>query len=134
MNLSKIDKAHIIAAVGAVCTLVATIVPAWSSEMQAIVAALGGTVSILYPLVKVVEKLADSNVSAKDVEAGAVTAAKSEIAKVDFNKLAADAVAAQSIPDLEAKVRVEAQAAVSALLARLSAPDPAPAPVVPPAV
>lgn len=119
----SITQSGITALLGNLVTAIVTVVPAWGSEKQVIVAALGGLVSNLFPLVNAIHKLADSNVSTKDVEAGAIAVARSEISKVDFTSLVQTAVDAKSIPDLEAKVSSEVQAAVSRLF-QAAAPGP----------
>lgn len=126
MNQShlKITQAGLVALFTTLVGQVVAFVPAFAPDKQVLISAGTALISAAFLIANSVHKLADSNVSARDVEDGAVAAAKAEIEKVDFNKLAQDAVSTQSIPDLEAKVKAEAEAAVQALLARLGTPAP----------
>jgi hypothetical protein len=136
MNLSKIDKAHILALLGIIGTGAAAIIPSESGNIQAVIVALGGGISALYPIVKAIEKLAESNVSPQEIAAEAQTnalaVARSEIGKVDFSALVKDAVDAKSLPDLEAMVETKARQVLAQLLgqAAQTAP-PAALPAVP---
>ena len=132
---STLNQAHVLAVLGNIGTAVATFVPAWSHEEQIIVAALGGIVSNVYPLVAAVERAIGvaregHSVSLAAVASQAEAAVKAEVSKVDFNSLVADAENAHGVT--LAAVEAAAEAKVRQVLAGLTAP--APAPVVAPVV
>lgn len=134
MNLShlKITQAGLVALATTIIGQLVAFVPAFAPDKQVLISAASGAISAAFLIANAIHKLADSNVSASDVKSGAIDAARTEIGKVDFNKLVSDAVTASSPADLEAMVRAEAQKAVSALLGQLaSAQAPVPAPAVP---
>jgi hypothetical protein len=133
MSLShlKITQAGLVGLLTTIVGQVVAFVPSFAPDKQILISAGSAVIATGFMLANGLHKLADSNVSTKDVEAGAVAAAKDELAKVDLNKMVADPVSANGVPDLEAKVRAEAQAAVQSLIARLGQPDPLPAPATP---
>lgn len=115
-------QATLLSVLGAIATVVVAVIPAWSPEVTAIVAAVGGSISLLIPLVNVGHQLVASRPSVKDLESDALDFVKGEIGKVDFNGLASSAVKGQNI---EALVKSEIQKLFSGL-------TPVPVPAAPP--
>lgn len=126
MSLShlRVTQAGVIALFTTIVGQVVAFVPAFGPDKQLLISAGSSAISAAFMLANAGHHLADSNVSAKDVEAGAIQAARAEVGKVDFNALVQSAVSAQSIPDLESKVDAAATAAVQRLLAQLGQPTP----------
>lgn len=151
MNLShiKITPALLLAAGTSIITLLVSVVPAWAPEKQLLITILGSVLTAGGLLANGLHKLGDSNVSARDVEQGAINAGRGAVqdalSHVDLNAVAKEAVNAQSLPDLEALAKAEVQRALSGLSLQFAPgqsqaqvqPEPAPvvhpAPVVPPA-
>lgn len=71
-------------------------VPSISNDQQILVSAGSAVIAAIFLVANAVHKLADSNVSATDVKAGAIdaaqAAAQAELGKVDLNALAQNAV------------------------------------------
>jgi hypothetical protein len=124
----RITQAGLIALLTTIVGQVVAFVPAFGPDKQDLISAGSAVIAAAFLLANGVHALASSNVNAKDVEAGAIAAARSEISKVNFDALISDAVNAKSPADLEAMVRAEAQKAVAGLLGKLAG-DPAPAPL-----
>lgn len=132
--MSRLNKAHLLALAGNIATAIVTLVPAWSSEKQLIVAALGGVISNTYPLVSavhalvgVVEKLLASRPTGAQLLANAESVVKAEISKVNFDALVKDAVNAKSLPDLAAQMDATARRVLADLLGQASTKAAAPA-------
>lgn len=142
----SITQTSIMAVVGAIATAIVTLVPAWSGESKVIVAAIGGVVVAGFPLWNAIHKLADSilegrkaladsNVSAKEIEANAIAVVRSEASKIDFTALVRDAVNAHGIGDVEGQVRAEVARVLQGMFgqaaqAPMAAPPIAPIPPV----
>lgn len=117
---------------GALVTLTAAFAPSWSSEHQALIVSTGGAISLLIPVVNALHQLIDQllskQVSPQTLEAEAVAVLAGQLGKVDFNALAAKAVASQN---LGALVRVELQQLLRGVTPAAPVIPPAPAPVTP---
>lgn len=118
----KVTQAMLVSAFTFVVGQVVAFVPALGPDKQNLISAGSAVISAIFLLANSVHHLADSNVSAKDVETGAINAARQEVGKINLNQLVADAVSAQSVPDLEAKVEAAASNAVRNLLGQLAVP------------
>lgn len=122
MSLShiKVTQAGLIALFTTIVGQVVAFVPAFGPDKQLLISAGSSAISAAFMLANAGHHLADSNVSARDVEAGAIAAARTEVGKVNFNELVQSAVSAQSVPDLESKISAAAQAEVRRLLGQLA--------------
>lgn len=114
----SITQATILSVVGAIATAVVTLVPAWGPEAKIIVASIGGVVVAGFPFYNAIHKLADSilaghqalansNVSASEVERNAVAAAQNVLAHADLGPAVDQAIAAKNLPALEGVGRDE---------------------------
>lgn len=126
-----ITQASVTAAVATVIGWIVAFVPAFGPDKQNLIAAGTTVVAAVFLLANAIHKLADSNVSTKDVETGAIEAARAELGRVDFTSLVKDAVDTKSIPDLEDKVKTEVQTLVAGLFGEAAVKSAAasPAPV-----
>lgn len=106
-------------------------IPSFGPDKQALISAGSTVIAAVFMLANGFHKLADSNVSAKDVQAGAIDAARSELTKINFDALVKDAVDSKSIPELESKIHGEVQRIMSGLLGQAAGQ---PAAAAPPAV
>ena len=113
MSHLKVTQAGLVSALTFIVGQAVAFVPAFGPDKQALISAGTAVISAVFLVANAIHHLADSNVSARDVEAGAIAAARSEIGKVDFNSLVSDAVNAKSLPDLERLVGAEVQRIVS---------------------
>lgn len=137
----NLTQAHVLAVLGDAVTAVVTFVPAWAPEKQVIIAALGGVVSNIYPLVTAVHKAVDvieslvsaHKVTLASIEANAADVVKSEVGKIDFNKIVSDIEGAHGLTASGVEALVEAK--LKSLLGGLASAAPVPpAPVQSPPV
>lgn len=112
-------------------------IPSISNDQQILVSAGSAVIAAVFLVTNGVHKLADSNVSATDVKAGAIdaaqAAAQAELGKVDLNVLAQNAVQGR-VPtpaQIEQLVERSLQDKLTALLGARTASVP-PTPEVPP--
>lgn len=131
LNHLKVTQAGLVSLLTTIVGQLVAFVPAFGPDKQILISAGSSLIAAGFLVANSVHHLADSNVSAKDVEQGAINAARTEVGKINFDALVQSAVSSQSIPDLEGKVRAAAQAEVQRLLSQLSQP---PAPAQPSAV
>lgn len=123
----KVTQAGLVSLATTIVGQVVAFVPAFAPDKQILISAASAGIGFAFLVANAVHHLADSNVSARAVEAGAIQAAREEISHVDFNALAQQAVQAQASGQLAELAKSEAQKTISALLGQLAAP-PAPAP------
>lgn len=132
MSHVKISTAAAIALIHEIAGLAVGLGVLNGSTQGLVVTAAVSAVNVGGLIANAIHHVADSNVSAKDVAAGAISAARGEIATVDFNGLVKDAVDAKSFPDLEAQIEAKARQVLAQLLGQAASSVPVAAP--PPAV
>lgn len=131
MSSLKVTQAGLVSLATTIIGQVVAFVPAFAPDKQILISAASAAIGAGFLVANAVHRLADSNVSARAVEAGAIQAAREEIGRVDFNALAQQAVQAQASGQLAELAKGEAQAALQRVLGQLGAPPPTPAPAVP---
>jgi hypothetical protein len=102
----SITKASLTSALTFVVGQLVAFVPAFGPDKQALISAGTAVIAAVFLIANAIHKLADSNVDPKQIEAHAVEVAKTELAKVDLNSLAASAVNG-NLPDVPALVKSE---------------------------
>lgn len=127
----KVTQAGLVSLATTIVGQVVAFVPAFAPDKQILISAASAGIGFAFLVANAVHHLADSNVSARAVEAGAIQAAREEISHVDFNALAQQAVQAQASGQLAELAKGEAQAALQRVLGQLGAPPAAPSGPVP---
>lgn len=120
MSHLKVTQAGLVSLLTTIAGQVVAFVPAFAPDKQLLISAGSSAISAAFLLANAGHHLADSNVSTRDVEDGAIAAARSELAKVDFNALVSDAVNAHGIGDVSAMVSAEVQSVLGRLLGQLN--------------
>lgn len=133
MKNLKVTQTDLIALLVMIVGQVAAFVPSFAADKAIVISAGTAAITAAFLVAKAIHAVASSNVTAEEVKQGAANLVRSEIGKVDFNKLVEDAVDAKGLPSaatLEALVKSE----VNGLLQKLSSlgtQEPSPAPAQP---
>ena len=102
----KITQASIVSAFTFIVGQLVAFLPNLGPDKQNLISAGTAAIAAVFLIANAIHKLADSNVSAIDVEKRAVAAAEAELQKVNFDQLVKDAVAGK-LPDVPALVHTE---------------------------
>lgn len=131
----KINQASLISALTFIVGQVVAFVPQFGADKQILISAGTAVISAIFLVANSVHALASSNVSAKDIEGDVSGFVKTEVGKINFNKIVQDVTAAHGVQGLEQQISAQIQVELRKILgAAATAPaEPIPAPV-PPAV
>jgi hypothetical protein len=126
-----ITQASLVSALTFIVGQLVAFVPAFGPDKQLLISAGSSVIAAVFLVANAIHHLAASNVSAKDVEQGAINAARSELSKVNFDQLIQDAVSGK-LPDVPALVHDEVGKLLKDMFAQHPAaiepaPEPAPA-------
>lgn len=127
MSHLKVTQAGLVSLLTAIVGQLVAFVPAFAPDKQVLISAGSSIIAAAFLGANAVHHLADTNVSPKDVEAGAIAAARDYVSAINLNGLVQDAVSAKSLPDLEAIAEAKARQVLASLLGQAAQ---APAPVV----